>query len=48
MKHEEEMPQDVQQTAEEAPQEPQVAEFQKETPSVKITSYHHPHHLARQ
>ena len=39
---------DVHQTTKEAPPEPQVAKVKKEAPQVKIASYHHPHHPARQ
>ena len=38
----------VHQTIEEDPPDPQVVKVKKEAPLVKIASYHHPHHLARQ
>ena len=44
----EELTQDVHQTIETTPPESIVAEVKKEVPLVKIASYHHPHHLARQ
>jgi len=44
----EDVTQDVHQTTEEAPLEPWVTKVTKETPLVKIASFHHPHHQARQ
>ena len=42
------MNQDLHQTTEETPPESLVVEVKKKAPPVKIASYHHPHHPARQ
>ena len=39
---------DIHQTTEATPLKPLVVEVKKEAPIVKIASYHHPHHPARQ
>jgi hypothetical protein len=44
----EDMTQDVHQPTKAAPREPLIVKVKKEAPQVKIASYHHPHHPARQ